>query len=404
VALPVSTAVADVAVAVARLRADGAVLCDASAILGDVESLLTSISTLQAIVVRRLRVALEAEATVALTGRSPKRWLIEDMLLGSGEAGRLVRLARKLPFAPTTQQAYDTGEITTGHAAAVLTALDTLPASLRDTVEPHLVERARTHPPEEIAGFTDQLLDGLGLDRLSEVRRERRHAMRGLDLAETLPGTWSVSGTLTGEVGAKLKAALHTAGITGGPGLGDDRTPRQRRHDALGAVVDGYLATSQPSMSGAPRAVMVTMDLATLTAELGQRAATLADGGRVGPETARRLACDAALIPAVLGGRGEILDIGQADHEFPVAIRRAAYLRDGGRCAFPRCRARVAELHHIVFRRHRGPTSLSNAAWLCPFHQYLAHEGGWQLTRASDGNYDWTCPVGLVYTRRLDDG
>src|SRR5579875_471377 len=243
-ALVLSAAVSDVAGAAGKLVADDPVICDPAALLGDVESLLGSITLLQAAVVRRLRSAIELDATAELVGRSPKRWLIEDQLLPSGEAGRLVRLARQLQAAPDTQAAFDTGEITGAHAAAVLTALGTLPSDLRETVEPHLLDRARTCPPEEIAGFTDELLDGLGLDKESDVRRERRHTSRGLDLAQTMAGMWLITGTLSGEVGAKLQAALAAAGTTGSRETGDDRTPRQRRHDALGVLADGYLAVA----------------------------------------------------------------------------------------------------------------------------------------------------------------
>lgn len=402
-ALVVSTAVADIADVAAKLRADDAVICDGDRLLGDIETLLDTVTALHAVIARRVADAVEIDAAAGLTGRSMKNWLVEELHLPAVEAGRLVRLGRHLPSAaPATHAAFQTGQISAAHASAIMTALATLPGPLRPTVEPHLIERATSAPPVDIAGFTDQLLDALGLDKHSDVRREHRHASRGLDLAQTMAGMWSITGTLSGEVGAKLTAALAAAGITGGGETGDDRSPRQRRHDALGVIADSYLAGADtPPTSGAPRSVIVTMDLDTLIAQLEERMASLPDEVRLSPETARRLACDAAIIPAVLGGRGEILDIGQADHTFTVAIRRAAYLRDGGRWAFPGCRTRVAELHHIVFRRHGGPTSLDNAAWLCNFHHWLAHDGGWTLARTPDGNYQWTCPMGLTYTRRL---
>jgi hypothetical protein len=103
----------------------------------------------------------------------------------------------------------------------------------------------------------------------------------------------------------------------------------------------------------------------------------------------------------VLGGASELLDIGQADHEFTTAIRRAAWLRDGGRCAFPGCRNRPAEAHHVTFRRHGGPTSVDNCAWLCAFHHWLAHEGGWSLKRDASGDYRWTGPYGHVRVRHI---
>jgi hypothetical protein len=96
-----------------------------------------------------------------------------------------------------------------------------------------------------------------------------------------------------------------------------------------------------------------------------------------------------------------VLDIGQADHEFTTPIRRAAWIRDQGRCAFPDCRNRPAEAHHIHFRRHQGPTSLENCAWLCLFHHWLAHEGGWTLRRDHNGDYLWTGPFGQQRFRHL---
>jgi hypothetical protein len=129
---------------------------------------------------------------------------------------------------------------------------------------------------------------------------------------------------------------------------------------------------------------------------------SLPSGATITADTARRLACDAEIIPVVLGRSSEVLDIGQADHEFTVAIRRAAYLRDHGHCAFPRCANRVVELHHIIFRRHRGPTSLDNAAWLCAFHHWLVHEGRWTLQRHAHSGYLWTNPHGKQHTRQPD--
>jgi hypothetical protein len=104
----------------------------------------------------------------------------------------------------------------------------------------------------------------------------------------------------------------------------------------------------------------------------------------------------------VLGSRSEILDIGQANREFTVAQRRAAYLRDNGKCAFPDCRGKVAELHHIWFRRRGGPGTLDNAAWVCRFHHWLVHEGSWTLRRdPADKSYLWTGPHGQQRIRHL---
>jgi hypothetical protein len=399
----VSEPVADLATAVGKLRADDRLTTSPEMVLGDIEVVLEAISTVQAVLVRRLRAALELDAAAAVTGRSTKGFLHEECLLAAAEAGRLMRLVRTLPFAPVTEAAFDAGEITASHAAAITTALATIPAELRDTIEPHLVDRARQCPPEEIAAFTDQLLTRLGIDNASDIRRERRLAQRGLEVGATLHGHRHVAGTLSPDVGTKLEQALALASQPAG--REDHRTRRQRQHDALGEIADTYLnahAAGTPAFVGAPRAVMVTLDWQTLEHELTDRWLTLPDGATISAHTARRLACDAALIPVVLAGASEPLDIGVADHEFTAAIRRAAWIRDRGQCAFPDCRNRPADAHHIKFRRHHGPTNLDNCAWLCTFHHWLAHEGRWHLQRQPhDHSYLWTGPAGQQKTRHL---
>src|SRR5205823_6726601 len=162
----------------------------------------------------------------------------------------------------------------------------------------------------------DALLDRLGYARESAVRRERRYLNRGLDVAETFGGVGSVSGTLTPEVREKFMTALRAAAQPAGPD--DHRTPRQRFHDALGEISDVYLAHAEtPTFAGAPRTVVVTVPLDVLEARAeAAAAATLPEGIAIGPDAARRLACDAEIIPAVLGTASEVLDLGRSNRVF----------------------------------------------------------------------------------------
>src|SRR5947199_825733 len=247
--------------------------------------------------------------------------------------------------------------------------------------------------------LVEALLDALGLDKNSDVRRERRYADRGVDLGCTMHGQRTIIGTLTPEIGEKLAKALAVAGAKAGKD--DDRTYRQRQPDALGDLADAYLAHHHtPSFDGAPRTVIITKDLEMLEARLRDGWLTLPTGAQISAETARRLACDAQLVPVVLGRNGEMLDIGQADHEFTASQRRAAWVRDQGRCAFPDCHNPPGQLHHIIWRSRQGPTSVNNAAWLCHYHHRLTHEGGWTLQRTPDGHYLWTGPHGQQRTRK----
>jgi hypothetical protein len=399
VSVVLSDPVVDVVAAVDKLCADDRLITSGDAQLRELEAIVDAGVGVQVAIVQRLIDIDTQQVTTQLCGRGTRRWLVEDLCLSEAEAGRLTRLARDLPARPLTRHAFGQRVISGAHAAAILTALSHLPADLRDTVEPHLIERARCYPPEEIAGFIDELLQLLGIDKDSDIRRERRHAARGLDLATTLDGNRSVKATLTPEVGARFAAALKAASQPSGPD--DDRSLRQRQHDALGVIADTFTNQTQPSFTGAPRTVIVTIDLATLENRLRQAWITTPFGS-ISPQTARRLACDAELIPLVLGSRGEVLDIGVADHEFTTAQRRAAYHRDHGHCAFPRCRNPVTELHHLIFRSHNGPTTLDNGAWLCDYHPWLVHEGGWTLERDPNDHYLWTNPHGEQFTRKLE--
>jgi hypothetical protein len=396
-----SDVVADLVAAAGKVRVDDRLVTSSDHMLNEVEAIVDTITTLQAVLTRRVRGAFHADATEESCGRGMRGWLHEELMLAGSEAARYIRLLHYLPRHPLVEAAFDAAEITIGHVSAIMTALQSLPGSLWPTVEPHLVERARCFPPEEIAGFIDELLQGLGHDRLSDIRRERRHAQRGVDVHNTLDGTRSLTGTLSPDVGEQLEKALQLAGESAGPD--DDRSPRQRAHDALGAIANAYLGRhGAPSFTGTPRTVIITIDLDTLENQLRDTCITLPGGATISAATARRLACDAELIPVVLSRGGDIVDVGEAGHEFTAATRRAAYVRDHGRCAFPRCRGHVVELHHITYRRHGGPGTLNNAAWLCAYHHWLVHEGTWTLQRQpTDGSYLWTGPMGQQRIRHL---
>ena len=71
---------------------------------------------------------------------------------------------------------------------------------------------------------------------------------------------------------------------------------------------------------------MVTIDLESLQTELGT--GTVVGGEPLSATAIRRLACKADIIPVVLGGKGEILDLGRTRRLFSPAQRKALRLRD----------------------------------------------------------------------------
>ncbi|BCB76272.1 hypothetical protein GCM10022251_25230 [Phytohabitans flavus] len=167
---------------------------------------------------------------------------------------------------------------------------------------------------------------------------------------------------------------------------GDEpRTPAQRRADALVAVCDLATRTEQlPDNGGQRPHVVVTVPFAALREQVG--AGTLDTGGRVSPAQVRQLACDAQIIPAVLGGDGQVLDLGRTRRLITGSLRRALELRDRG-CAFPGCDRppRWCHGHHIRAWVESGQTSLDNSVLLCGYHHRIIHSGQWTVRLAADG-------------------
>jgi len=132
-------------------------------------------------------------------------------------------------------------------------------------------------------------------------------------------------------------------------------------------------------------ALAVLIDFQTLLGELAVRGiCELFDGTPISPDTVRRMACDAAIIPMVLGSRGEVLNQGRRIYAPTMPQRHAVAIRDR-HCAFPGCRrpAKWTDVHHIVaFKpgaRRGGKTDLDNLLLLCDKHHHLVHEAQWKL-------------------------
>lgn len=115
--------------------------------------------------------------------------------------------------------------------------------------------------------------------------------------------------------------------------------------------------------------VVVTVDLDKLVTSLG--AAGVDTGTEISAADARRLACTAGILPAVLGGTSVPLDLGRSTRLFSEAQRVAlAGLYDT--CAVDGCDRPYAwcEIHHINPWADGGGTTLDNAVPACSFHHH----------------------------------
>ncbi len=144
--------------------------------------------------------------------------------------------------------------------------------------------------------------------------------------------------------------------------------------------LDGAL----PSRGGDRPRVLVSIDFDKLKAGVG--AATMVDtGDLLDPATVRRLACDAQVIPQVLGGDSQILDQGRACRTAQGPLRVAVIARDAG-CVHPGCTRppRWCDVHHVVPWWNGGETNLGNCVVLCGFHHRLYDAGTWAIRFAGD--------------------
>ncbi|TQN48442.1 uncharacterized protein DUF222 [Humibacillus xanthopallidus] len=166
----------------------------------------------------------------------------------------------------------------------------------------------------------------------------------------------------------------------GGDTTADPRRPETRRADALLEIVGRGVAAPE-GVTRTPRTqLVVTMTMEALMERL--RGAGVCDNDAVlSPATVRRLACEAAIIPMVLGGRSQVLDQGYTERYFTPAQRRALTRRDGG-CTFPGCTVppQWCDAHHVTHWADGGRTDLANGALLCGRHHTVVHERGMTAT------------------------
>jgi 5-methylcytosine-specific restriction protein A len=180
----------------------------------------------------------------------------------------------------------------------------------------------------------------------------------------------------------------------------DDRTSAQRQAEALaevcGYVLDHASSDIVPDRGGQRPHLNVTVRLQDL--ENRARAACLDFGGTLAPEQLRMLCCDARVVPVVLGGKGQPLDVGRATRVIPDGLRRAIAARDRGcsRCGRP---PSWCEIHHVIPWELGGETSLANCAMLCKSCHRLVHHGGWDV-RIHDGIPEFLPPQWLDNRRK----
>jgi hypothetical protein len=143
--------------------------------------------------------------------------------------------------------------------------------------------------------------------------------------------------------------------------------------------------------------VLVRLSLADL--QSGDGVADI-DGGSqpICISTARRMAANGEIIPIVLGGNSEILDLGRGIRIFNRPQRIALIERDGG-CAFCGAPPGYTQAHHIRWwSRDCGPTDLNNGLLLCSTCHHRIHRDDWQIDIRN--NQVWFTPPRAIDRNR----
>jgi hypothetical protein len=234
--------------------------------------------------------------------------------------------------------------------------------------------------PPEIAGLAKAAVDGFVSRELRAAKDERAREQ----------GRAVSGGPDEGEPGAGAQFSRgHGDGVPGdgernggcdGSLLGDDdRTLDQLRSDAAEQVFH-HVASCKGHGGDIPSITMVIrMTKESLLTGLGIAEIDGVDE-TISAGTARRMAGEAGIIPAVLGGPSEVLDFGKTRRLFSTAQKLAFGERDGG-CAFGGCTAppSYTEAHHIIWWSDVENTDFDNGILLCGFHHHRIHDGGWEI-------------------------
>src|SRR5690606_4376996 len=125
---------------------------------------------------------------------------------------------------------------------------------------------------------------------------------------------------------------------------------------------------------GLATSVIVTMTIEALRTNLATAGHLGHDDLTISAEEARRLACSAGVIPVVLDGVGQVLDLGRTQRLFTRAQRHALRIRDR-QCRAEDCDIPAAwtEAHHLTPWSAGGTTNLDNALSLCSHHHHRIH-------------------------------
>jgi hypothetical protein len=386
---------------------------DAVALADRISALLTVVRSAEA-EIGSLLAEIESRGVMELFGYRSVARLFEHLAdVPKAAAETVVKRARAVnsgrnldgsvvpAVAPATGTAALHGRLSTPMIDTIVGVLTQLPPEHREEAEQHLLSFAAEAGYKQVAALGARIVAHLDPDGAEPDPAEPVTPTRELSLRRKRTGVWELHGRFDDETGMRASALFDTLAQRRSSDEGPDlRSPQERYGDAFSDAIDLALNTPDLPMQAGERAhVMIAVSLQDLKSGIGR--AMLEDTGTMSAAEARIHACDCKIIPAVLGGKSEPLDLGRQRRLVPPGIRHALYLRDRG-CAFPGCHRppRHCQGHHVRHWADGGPTELANLVLMCAHHHRLLHRSGWQVRIAADGLPEFLPPVFLDRRRK----
>ncbi len=349
----------------------------------------------------------------ATGARHTHQWWAARSRRTHADAARLSRLARAFeePLHAPTARALADGRLRVEQARVIVGAVDAIPATVHAPggvtriIDPGVRAQARDHLLAAAAEHDAKVLRRLGRRILEVVapelgeaqeaatlEREEARADATADFEMNDDGSGRCHGrfSLPSHIGAMLKRhlfALANPARHTDAELRDEsggwKPLRRRLGEAFIEYVERYPVEATPQTAGVNATIVITMTLEQLLVE--HATALLDDGTRMSAAQARRLACEAGIIPVVLDGHSIPLDLGRTRRLYTKAQRIALGLRDGG-CTAKGCETTASgcHAHHDDPWSRGGATDLANGRLLCPRHHRLAHDSRYAMTAHAD--------------------
>jgi hypothetical protein len=348
---------------------------------------------------------IAADSAATSTGA----WLAHATRQPRGQAHLDVTVALALDEGlGATRDALAAGAVDGAQARVIVTAVRNLSRQAPDAVaadpsipqrvEKHLVELATRYDAVELKRLGRHVLEVIDPDVAdralgTKLEAEEAAAARStfLEMFDNGDGTRSGRFKLPTLSAAMFLRALEAftnpnhrrpLGQAGAePGTRPKRTRPELLGQAFSELLERLDPTWLPASGGASATVVVMVDYDRLLSGLGT--ARLGTGEQISAGLARRLACQAGVIPAVVrrlvDGRSVVLDLGRKRRLFGEHQRVALAIEQGG-CTAEACGRPAAwcHAHHDTAWSRGGRTDLANGRLLCPYHHGKAHSTGYE--------------------------